>query len=90
MIVSCTNIFLKGVMNYFLLKLLLPSFGLHFPSGFTSLSNSPCGILFDMGSGGALPKQDGCHELSDMNITPSDDFIILSIVSDPGLQFVVD
>lgn len=72
-------------MNYFPLKLFLPL------SGSTSLSNSPCEILFDMGSDGALPKQDGCHELGDMNSTPCDNFRILrSRVSDLGLQVFVD
>lgn len=74
-------------MNFSLLKLFWPFFG------FYSLSNSPCELLFDRpSSDGALPKQDGCHELSDMKITPYDDNlnILRSRVSDLDVQFFVD
>lgn len=66
--------FLKRVMNYSFLKLLLHTIVLFFPLKF-SLQTT-----FNLASDGALSKQDGYHEISGMKFRRYDDDSILGAV----------
>lgn len=77
--------FLKRVMNYSFLKLLLHTFRLFFPLKFSLRTT------INLASGGALSKQDGYHEISGMKFRRyDDDSILRAVFFYPGLQFFVD